>query len=208
MSTVNAQVDGFFLQQQNLFFHLLSSSIAPRAVSVKKRNFASDQQQEDIWISTEHFASYADFKKNYWSITLNCREIQLLELPLRKAHTNGDRHNHLGRGQVETTLHVPAGPGKVRRGLISPLCCFWPALPFVSEVLSAPGPCCCSAASLWWPGGQGPMKESSTQWKTPVCLSLCWQVQHSFQFPSKLLSEANTQRCGKLSSKPVCLRNF
>lgn len=161
-------------------------------MSVKKRNFTSHQQQEDIWISTEHFASYTDFKKNYWSITLNCREMKLLELALRKAHTNGDRHNHPGPGQVETALPVPAGLGKVSRGLISPLCCFWPALPFVSHVLSAPGHCCCSAGSLRQPGGQGSMEESGTWWKTPLCLSLCLWVQHSFQFLSKLLSEANT----------------
>lgn len=44
----------------------------------------------------------------------------------------------------------PAGQGKVGRSLISPLCCFWPALPFTSEVSSAPGHCWCSAESPWW----------------------------------------------------------
>lgn len=119
---------------------------------LKKRNFTGDQQKEEIWISTE----YTDCKKNYWSITLNCRAMPLLELALRKAHTHGDTHNHLGRGQVGTTLRVPAGPGNLSRGLISPLCCLGPALPFLGQVLSAPG----TAAALQapWDGqdrGQG-----------------------------------------------------
>lgn len=46
---------------------------------------------------------------------------------------------------------LPAGQGKVRRGLISLLCCFWPELPFMSDVLFVPGHCRCAAESPWWP---------------------------------------------------------
>lgn len=45
----------------------------------------------------------------------------------------------------------PAGQGKVGRSLVSLLCCFWLTLPFLSEVLSVPGHCWCSAESPGWP---------------------------------------------------------
>lgn len=95
----------------------------------------------------------------------------LLELALRKAHTYGD-----------TQSSWPWASGN------HTACSCWPRQPqqrphlpplLLGASTAIPGPslvcpwhCCCSAGSLGWPG-QGARRESSTQWKTPLCLSLC-----------------------------------
>lgn len=57
----------------------------------------------------------------------------------------------LAMGKWKQHCMFPAGQGKVRRGLTSLRCCFWPALPLMSEVSSAPGCCWCSTESPRWP---------------------------------------------------------